>query len=331
MNRVQDFLLGSVTAATKRKYLAALDALRLKCEEEDVSLEGMSEEQLDWFLADFILDGHLEHHQRNQYGFMLSALAKLNPRCRLRVAWKVLDVWAVKEPPSQAPAVPPELLVKASMMLILAGRAAMGVGFICCYAGLLRAREMLTLKRSDIVLVEHAVIFCLGVTKRGREQKVVLAQPQTVAWVKIFLLSRDFKPDMRPFDFSYTTGLKWLRRAMVAAGAPEIPVTTHSLRRSGASELSRLGVPWQSIMDYGRWNTDRAAREYVRRGEVAVYRAREVLNPQVLESAAVWNRKAGAVWAMAALLEAAQVNDNFKKLFDVQHVDLLNRTVQSWR
>ena len=30
-------------------------------------------------------------------------------------------------------------------------------------------------------------------------------------------------------------------------------------------------------MDYGRWNSDRAAREYVRRGEVAVYRAQQEL------------------------------------------------------
>ena len=95
----------------------------------------------------------------------------------------------------------------------------MGVGFLCCYAGLLRAREMLNLRRDDIVLTDHAVIFCLGVTKRGREQKVVVAQPQTVAWIKIFLATLEAKPSDRPFCFGYTTGLKWLRRAMAAAGA----------------------------------------------------------------------------------------------------------------
>ena len=56
-------------------------------------------------------------------------------------------------------------------------------------------------------------------------------------------------------------------------GISELQLTTHSMRRSGASELSALGVAKKDVMDFGRWASDRAAQEYIRRGEVGLFRA----------------------------------------------------------
>ena len=58
-------------------------------------------------------------------------------------------------------------------------------------------------------------------------------------------------------------------------------------------------------MQYGRWNSDRAAREYARKGEVAVYRARNDLPANLLSRAAFWNGLSSETWIYAALISTA--------------------------
>ena len=69
---------------------------------------------------------------------------------------------------------------------------------------------------------------------------------------------------------SYGTFLRWLRLTACALGAGGLGILTHSFRRSGASELSRLGVTLPDLLLYGSWLSERSAREYIRRGEVAI-------------------------------------------------------------
>lgn len=256
---VEQFLLGSLAPAMQKKYQAALELLQDRCVAEGVVLETLCEEELDWFLAEVILHGYQTNEMRYQIGCLLSALARINPRMRLKVAWRVPDVWTVRDPPTQAAACPPEILVRMFMLLILGGRPLLGVGFMPCYAGLLRVREMLNLTGNDIVMTRTAVILCLGHTKRGREQKVVCSHPQTVKWMVAYVAWAQPSASERVFNVGYTSCLKWIRRAASAAGVGDLNVSTHSLRRSGASELSRMGVPWANVMDDGRWSTDRAA------------------------------------------------------------------------
>ena len=295
-SRVQDFLLSSLSRSAQDKYRDALLLLHHKCEEEGIRFSDLNEENQDWFLAEWILDAKLDGDKRWQYSELLSALARVNPRVRYRVSHRVLDVWTVQCPPKQAPAAPPELLVQIFMLLILSGHDCVGVGAMLCYAGLLRVREMLNLKLQDVVFGDAYIVVCLGQTKRGKEQKVCIHQPQVVAWLRAYVQSLASKTHERLFPKSYTTVLKWLRAASKAIGAEELDLTTHSLRRSGASELMRLGIPWPDIKEYGRWNSDRAARMYARQGEVAVYRARNYLPPQLLRRAAQWNQMSHLIW-----------------------------------
>ena len=331
-SRVQAFLLSSLAASTQKKYEVALAFLALKCEDEEVEFNGLDEEEQDWFLAEFILDGHLGADKKWQYSELLSALARVNPRSKYKVAHRVLDVWTRREPPHQAPACPPEILTMACMLLILVDRPTLGVGFMVCYAGLLRIREMLSLVWADVHFSSAGVVLCLGVTKRGREQKVCLAHPTVVFWLNAFRELHGGAANQRVFEVGYATALKWFRRAVAAVGFDE-PVTTHSLRRSGASELSRLGVPWQDIMDFGRWNSDRAAREYVRRGEVAVHRSRAAVTLQgagTLTRAGQWASQAHNVWKMKLMLHLSDMKAvNSTDL--LKHVELLNVVVQSCR
>ena len=92
-------------------------------------------------------------------------------------------------------------------------------------------------------------------------------------------------------------------------------MTTHSFRRSGASELSRQGVGWSEIMEYGRWNADRAAREYIRKGEVAVYRSRNDLSKEVWQQATRWAQQASQAWMIfgAAVIPDSDGDEKVKK------------------
>lgn len=239
---VENFLLETLAPATQQRYDAALMAFREQCLTEEVDPAELSEEELDWFLAELILHAFRTDGMRHQFACLLSALSRVNPRLRLKVAWRVLDVWAVREPPRQAAACPPEVLIRMFMMLVLCDRPELGVGFLVCYAGLLRVREMLSLTGADIIFSGDGVVLCLSRTRRGREQKVVCRNSQTVAWVRLYPALLRPGADDWAFPVQYTTCLRWIKKAAVAAGVGDLNVTTHSLRRSGASELSRRGV-----------------------------------------------------------------------------------------
>eukprot|EP00959_Pyramimonas_sp_CCMP1952_P440387 9220337-Pyramimonas_sp.AAC.1 len=67
---------------------------------------------------------------------------------------------------------------------------------------------------------------------------------------------------------------RWLQKAANALGFGTVHWTSHGLRRGGATELLSRGVPLADIMLFGRWLSERSAREYLRRGEVSLTRLR---------------------------------------------------------
>ena len=113
----------------------------------------------------------------------------------------------------------------------------------------------------------------------------------------------------------------------MATGLPDIDVSTHTLRRSGASELSRLGLPWADVMAFGRWNTDRAAREYVRRGEVALYRCRHGWSGALLQRAEFWTARASLSWTIRLLIEELGLGE---LPLDVTCTQLLSQVILSY-
>ena len=109
-SRVQAFLLKRLGSSARSRYLEAHEALRCKLEAASVPWSRMNEEDRDWWLAEHILDEYEAGGQRSSCLFLLSALAKVNPRAQYRTSWKTPDVWTTEEPVRQAPAAPPGLL-----------------------------------------------------------------------------------------------------------------------------------------------------------------------------------------------------------------------------
>ena len=133
------------------------------------------------------------------------------------------------------------------------------------------------------------------------EQRVIVtcASP---AWVKEYVERHYMQPHDRFFPVSYAADLRWLRAAASALGAGGLGISTHSFRRSGSSELSRLGVPLPDLLLYGRWLSERSAREYVRRGEVAVLRIRNGEGGPVLSRACLWLSRWASVFELAEVM-----------------------------
>ena len=257
----------------------------------------MNESEQDSFLAEWVLDGYEQGESRNMYGWALSAVQKIFPRVKLKTAWKVLDVWSSLVPVRQAPAAPPELIQAMVIMATLLNRPQLGLLILLCFVGLLRVREALALTQADLILQTDCVVLCLGLTKRGMEQKVVLNNVTVVHFVSDFFKRFPSKrQDAKIIEVSYSSALRWIRKLSALLGADDLQLTTHSFRRSGASELARQGVSLQDILLYGRWLSERAARDYIRKGEVAIFRARQMLNPQASQRIQSWAKLGVGCW-----------------------------------
>jgi integrase len=257
----------------------------------------MSEEDQDAFLAEWVLDSYENGESKNVCSWTLSAVQKIFPRLRLKTCWKVLDVWNSLMPVKQAPAAPPELIQAMVIMAVVLSRPHLGMLILLCFVGLLRVREALSLRPQDLIVHKHCVILCLGVTKRGMEQKVVLSNFTVVQFVSCFL--QRFPPltyQTYLLNISYSSALRWIRKLAEMLGAGDLGLTTHSFRRSGASELARQGVSLPDILLYGRRLSEKSAREYIRRGEVAIYRARNALHVSSSRRIELWSRVGLQCW-----------------------------------
>ena len=263
----------------------------------------MNEEDQDVFLAEWVIEGFEAGKGRSEYGWALSAVQKVNPRRTYKTAWKVYDAWGLQRPPQQAAAAPPELITAMIVAALLLNKPQLSLVILLCYTGLLRVRECLHLTCGDVFLLPDCVTLCLGLTKRGMEQKVVLRHESVVTWIKLYLHRFSMGSSTQSLvSISYSTVLRWTKRLAALLGAGDIHLTTHSFRRSGASELSRQGMPMADLLLFGRWLRERSAREYVRRGEVAVLRARSMLNPTKHARMLQWSRTCSHAWALFDLL-----------------------------
>ena len=197
-SRVEEFLLGTLRVCTQQRYAEALEVLGTRLQEDEgITIDGMDEEGLDYWIADWMVEeteaGALASSEvgaaspslpRSFFGAVLSAVTKTRPRFRLKVAWKVYNAWGFRLPPKQAPAAPPEVLIAVAVLLLACGRFDMGTVVVVCHTALLRVGGALQLKRSDLVLGPEHAVFLLGRATRGLEQKVTVTSLSMIQWLR---------------------------------------------------------------------------------------------------------------------------------------------------
>ena len=149
-----------------------------------------------------------------------------------------------------------------------------------------------------MVFPADGVILCLGQTKRGTEQRVVLRNQKVIHFFHAYLSRIPCKDDERFFAISYSSSLRWIRKLCQLLDPLSPPLSTHTFRRSGASELSRVGTPLSDILLFGRWNTERSAREYIRKGEVAIYKYRQYMDVETKRRVEAWANRCTTCWQL---------------------------------
>ena len=279
-DKISSFLLTSLRRAAGR-YAAATESFNAEVLAlRGVPFEDLDEEDQDYTLADRVVD--LCELSQSSSGYagaavLIAAFTKENPRRNFRTAWRCLETWRRRFPSAEAPAMPADLALGICNWLVLADRPRIALGVLVCFAGLLRCSEALALKASDLHVTREAVVLVLGQTKRGVMQKIVLECPSIRRWILQFLLRCPTVDDEKLVATTYSTFSRWLRRAAEALGMGHVEWSSHSLRRGGATELQRRNVPLADIMLFGRWLSTRSAREYLRKGDVALMRAEDRL------------------------------------------------------
>lgn len=181
----------------------------------------LSAEQKDWTLAERLLELQEEEPTAvASAGDLISALSKLDPHTHLSVSWKVFDGWRKAIPVRQVICLPGEAECAMFALATLLGRAAVGMSILLCFCGLLRAREALGLRSEDVIVSSKSVVLCLGRTKRGIEERVVLTNEVTVACVKEHLRLYPAAPGEFVMPISYGTMLYWTRKLAMLLGFP---------------------------------------------------------------------------------------------------------------
>ena len=307
--RVEQFLMSALRDTTKAKYNQALQVLNRELHRLKMNWDDLSVEQQDLFLAEWLVDGYEEGFGRTEYGFLLSALGKINPRAKFRTAWKVYEVWGSLQPPKQAMAAPPEMITAMMVSAFALNRIELGMVMCLCFSGLLRVGEALHLRWRDVFFSSGVLTLCLGQTKTGLEQKVVINNSLVYAWMaRYFALTPYRQHDGLVFTLSYSSVLRWVKKLSVLMGNAETLMTTHSFRRSGASELSRRGLAIADICLFGRWSSDRSAREYIRKGEVAVLRSQATVTETARNTWNRWCQLSAHVWSLHKAISSANLS-----------------------
>ena len=259
----------------------------------------MTEEQQDLFLSEWLVDGYEQGLGKTEYGVLLSALGRLNPRARYKTAWKIFEVWGSLQPPREAAAAPPEMLTAMMISAFALNRVDLALVICLCFSALLRVGEALQLRWRDVFFSSGVLTLCLGQTKTGMEQKVVVTNGVVFQWLARYAATcGHLGPEARVFQLSYSSVLRWVKKLSCLLGGQDMNLTTHSFRRSGASELSRRGVPLADICLFGRWLSDRSARLYIRKGEVAVLRSTNGVSEEVRQRWAKWCQLTPFVWTL---------------------------------
>lgn len=198
--------------------------------------------------------------------YLVAAVSKFMPRARRRCAFKALVVWRTRHPPRQAVAFPRELAVAVVTWLAAVDEC----------AALLRSSEAPFLIAHNLVRVREGFVVVLGRSKRSLEQHIEIFIPSVVAWLDAYLQRQVLRPFVRVAPLTYSRFQTILAR-----------------------HLRCQCRAWRSLtMQRGRWLSEKSAREHVRRGEVALLRARAEAAPTTWRRVERWAAVGPLIWRL---------------------------------
>lgn len=235
-NRIGDFLVALRPEATQERHEEALRKFYLWCRDRQLLVGDLNDTEVDILAADYVLDLHDEGLGVTHGHYLIAALRKRHPALRLPTVGKVVARWRAETPPTQALALPYESVFAFFSLMWATERREMGLAALTCFCGLLRVGEVLRLRAQDVLpgpVHDPSVVLVLGDTKRGRDERIAMAN--ALLHKAFRLLLRDRAKTDSVFGLSYFALRKWFLRGFRALGLPPEGLRSHGLRRRGAT------------------------------------------------------------------------------------------------
>lgn len=286
---IHEWMEARLTPGVQERYARARRMFAAWCNEVGVECAALKNEEIDVFVARFIL--HVKEDDDSlltrQSCLDLMATAQRRACAKLRLSQQVLRLWHREEPPRQAEAMPASVayaLVTVLSLVLQRREAALHV--LLAFSACLRIGESLSLRRCNVVLPRsqsnEQCVLILRATKRGFDQRVVLGNSAVVATVRSFLDTTSYADGMA--QLAPCTYAQFARAFNLGVRLLQLPGSSwrsHSLRRGGATSLMELGWAFSDVKLYGRWASESSAREYIRLGQSAVARLHNSMAPEM--------------------------------------------------
>ena len=228
------------------------------------SLEGqvVAGEDLAFFAGEYAID--LEDSQLRPFHASFQYFWPFIDKSRITCELKGLEKTANK-----VPTTPITYSLTTSMARWLWKRYGLGpaVGVLVAFGGLLRTKEILCVKKCDIIWRGDHVVqttIRLGITKNNREQ-VCMLEPNSIAEPALkFWCNSDQCPEFTPiFNIdSYSILHRYVREFKEIFNI-NLKFTPHSFRAGGATNLRLRGFTHHQIQDMGRWQSENTAKSYI--------------------------------------------------------------------
>lgn len=181
----------------------------------------------DYIVADYVLEirDELDAAGLQLARDSVAALQKLLPRRRFRTEWAVVQGWSAECPPEQAPPCPEELCWALVAMLMHLRQSGVALCLLLCFVGLLRVGEAV------IFCGEAEIVLFIRQSKRSMHERVVLASPFVVAFVKRCLVEKAIGPQELVCRVTSARVRAWLDRVLQGLRFGHLALRSHSFRR----------------------------------------------------------------------------------------------------
>ena len=242
------------------------------------------EEVSNW-LSLYGKEMHASGKTYGKYAETINAVAMSRPilKRQLGGAWDVAFAWLMDEPYGHHPALPATLLVAVVTAALIWGWPREAALFCLGWSGLLRAGELIGLKRSDIVLpsdadpgMTHILVQLHEPKSRGRmakHQSAKVEQRDLVALISAVFKNLDGHQKL--WELSAATLRRRLMQLLTSLGIPAGSTAgtrgydLSSLRPGGATNLLAITESSELVRRRGRWASTKVMDIYLQEISVA--------------------------------------------------------------
>lgn len=265
--------------STLRAYKSALLIFLTWCRDRGEVPKLRHPPSLDKLLLEWFHEVYLDKDGAGREGCSkaLCALVHFRPYLAgtLTLSLRALSNWRRLRPPVSYPPLTWSLTVAVALRVATYAGALPAIAILVAFDGFLRANELLSLTTDDVldpaggdsralgVGVLPNMVIVLKVAKTGRNQSVVMQNPQVQDFLRFVL--KISKRGERLFPFSREWLLSVFKKACRAYGLKD-PYVLHSLRHGAATNAIMCGASLDSVLVRGRWAATKSAIRYIQTG-----------------------------------------------------------------